>query len=161
MTMLAAIALLGLAGGGANAGESAPAPAPQPPPQDEGIVRNVERKVENSGLAKTRLLHPIAKALGVAADPGKTADFVVNARPAGEEDYIPVGRVEAEHSIKVKSAAELKAMEADFDSVKTQHDALRSAFPPAAKAVAEAAKAAKAKKPKAPASAQSAPAAPQ
>ena len=54
----------------------------------------------------------------------------------------------------------LKAMEADFDSVKTQHDALRSAFPPAAKAVAEAeaAKAARAKKPKAPAAAQTAPA---
>jgi hypothetical protein len=135
----------------ARAGEATPAPVAAP--QDEGVVRSVERKIENSGLAKTRLLHPIAKALGVAADPGQAADFVVKARPAEEEDYIPVGRPEAEHSIKVKSAAELKAMEADFDSVKTQHDALRSAFPPAVKALAEAeaAKAAKAKKPKKPA----------
>jgi hypothetical protein len=151
---LAAIATLALALplASARAGDAA---TPAPAPQDEGIVRSVERKIENSGVAKTRLFHPLAKALGVAADPGQAADFVVNARPAEEEDYIPVGRPEVEHSVKVKSAAELKAMEAEFNSVKTQHDALRSAFPPAVKAVAEAeaARAAKAKKPKNPAAA--------
>jgi hypothetical protein len=77
----------------------------------------------------------------------------VKARPASEEEYISVGRIEADHPIKAKTPAQLKAMETEFDAVKTQHDTLRSAFPPAAKALAEAqaAKAAKAAKPKKPA----------
>src|SRR6202035_2031162 len=104
---------------GAGADDSAPAPAAPP---DQGIVQDISRKVENVGLAKSRLVHPLAKVLGIGADPGAAADFVVKARPAGEEEYIPVGRVEAEHSIKVKTAAELKAMESEFDSVKTRHD---------------------------------------
>ena len=132
--------------GAAWAGDSTPAPAP---PQ-EGAVQSVTRKIESAGVARNAYVHPLAKMLGVATDPAPAADFVVKARPAGEEDYIPVGHAEAEHSIKPKTPAQLKAMEAEFDQVKTRHDALRATFPPAVKAVAdaEAAKAAKANKPK-------------
>jgi len=134
--------------------------APPAPPPDKGSARSLSERVENFGVARNPYVRPLAKALGVAADPGTPADFVVKSRPPGGEEYIPVGRKEAEHPRKVKTPAELKAMQADFDGVKVQHDAIRATFAPAVKAVAdaEAAKAAKAVKPKSaappPASAQ-------
>lgn len=112
----------------ARAGQDAPA---NPPPND-GVIKEVLKKV------------------GLAVDPGPPADFVLKSRPAIPGDYVPVGRKPYEHPIKAKTADELKALEADLDKVKTQHDAIRSGFPPAAKAMAEAeaAKAAKEGKPK-------------
>jgi hypothetical protein len=131
---------------GARADDSAP---PAPPP-DEGIVQSLSRKVEKFSVTKNPVVHSLATKAGIATDPGAPADFVIKTRPAGEEEFIPVGRVETEHSIKVKTPAELKAMQADFDAVKARHDAIRATFPPAMKAVAdaEAARAAKAAKPK-------------
>ena len=139
---------LGLANAGARADDSAPPPS-QP---DEGIVRSLAKKVESVGVSQNPVARTVAKTIGIATDPGEPADFVVKGRPEGEEDYIPIGRKEFEHPIKAKTPAELKAMQADFDAVKVSHDAIRSTFPPAVKAVAdaEAAKAAKSAKPKKP-----------
>ena len=138
-TLGACLAVLALAllGAGARADDSAP-PA-------EGGIPAVAKKVESFSASKIPAARTIAKKIGIATDPVEPADFVVNARPAGEQDYIPIGRKESEHVVKVKTPAELKALEADFDAVKVRHDALRSTFAPAAKAVAaaEAAKAAK------------------
>jgi hypothetical protein len=136
----ASLAFLGFAllAFGARADDAAPKPAPP----DDGIIKDVMKKV------------------GLAADPGQPEDFVVKARPGGEEDYVPVGRKAFVRGAKAKTPAELKAMEADFDAVQVRHNALRSRFPPAVKAVAaaEAAKAARdanpKKKPAAPASPQ-------
>jgi hypothetical protein len=121
----AALALLAV---GAGADEAAPKPAPP----DDGIVKEVMKKA------------------GLASDSGEPQDFVVKARPGGEEDYVPAGRKAFERKTKAKTPAELKAMEAEFDAVQVRHNALRSTFAPAVKAVAaaDAAKAAKDAKPK-------------
>jgi hypothetical protein len=127
-----AILALAIAGEAARADDSAPLAAPS----NEGAVQSFAKKVETFHASQ------------VPTDPGEPADFVVNSRPAVEGDFIPIGRKETEHTIKIKTPAEIKAMEADFDTVKVRHDALRSTFAPAVKAVAdaEAAKAAKAAK---------------
>ena len=59
----------------------------------------------------------------------------------------PSSRTPPEPPGKVKVAKEVKAIDSDLEAIAKQHDALRAAFPPSAKAVAdaEAAKAAKAK----------------
>lgn len=125
-----------------SAPTSAPDGAPAAAPPDDGIIKNIAKKV------------------GLATDPGEPQDFVVKARPAGPEDYVPVGRKAFVRGIKAKTPAELKAIEADLEAVRARHDAVRSTFAPAMKAVAdaEAAKAAKAdkskKKPPQPASPQ-------
>lgn len=144
--LLAALAAFAIAPGVARADDAAPPAAPP----DEGIVRSLARKVESLGVAGNPYVHPVARMMGIAVDPAPPADFVVKARPGVEEDYLSVGSKRTERSIKPKTAAELKAMETEFDQVKTRHDALRSTFAPAVKAVAEAeaAKAAKAAKPK-------------
>jgi hypothetical protein len=50
------------------------------------------------------------------ADPGHVPDFVEKSRPAGEHDFLPLTAPETERRTKRKSAAELKAMEADLES---------------------------------------------
>jgi hypothetical protein len=129
-----AVLALALSGLSVCADEAAPAA----PPADEGMVRNLVKKVETFHASKIAPTRTIAKTLGIATDPAEPADFVVNTRPAGEQDFIPIGRKETEHPIKVKTPAQLKAMESVFDGVKTRHDALRSTFAPAVKAVADA-----------------------
>jgi len=98
------------------------------------------------------VLKSAAKVGGFATDVDPPADFVLKSRPASE-DYVPIFRPEFVRPHKAKTPAELKALEADFGAVQTRHDAMRSAFPPAAKAVAarKAEQAAKAKPKKLPA----------
>jgi hypothetical protein len=105
------LAFLALLSPGARAGDAVP-------PSD-GIVKELLKKA------------------GMATDPAPAQDFVVKARPEAQEDYISVGRKEPERKFKAKTAAELKAMEAEFAGVQTRHDALRSQFPPAVKAMAD------------------------
>ncbi|MGA2794327.1 MAG: hypothetical protein ABSE69_12500 [Roseiarcus sp.] len=121
----------------ASAPDSAPTSAPDSAPAaapDDGITKNIAKKV------------------GLATDPGQPQDFVVKARPAGAQEYIPVGRKGFVREIKVKTPEELKAIEADLEAVRARHDTLRSTFAPAMKAIADAAaaKAAKADKSKKP-----------
>jgi hypothetical protein len=49
------------------------------------------------------------------ADPGPMRDFVEKSRPSGESAYIPLRAPEVERHAKPKTAAELKAMEAELD----------------------------------------------
>jgi hypothetical protein len=118
----------------AAAPSNAPDNAPAAAPADEGIIRN------------------IAKKAGLATDPGEPQDFVVKTRPAGAQEYVPVGRKGFVRDIKVKTPEQLKALEEEFEAVRARHDALRSTFAPAVKAVADAAaaRAAKADKSKKP-----------
>ena len=145
-TLKAGLVVLALAmmGAAARADDSAPPAAPP----DEGGVQSLAKKVETFHASQIPAAKTLATKIGIATDPGEPADFVVNSRPAVEGDFIPIGRKETEHTIKIKTPAEIKAMEADFDTVKVRHDALRSTFAPAVKAVdaADAAKAAKAAK---------------
>jgi hypothetical protein len=96
--------------------------------------------------AQDSLLRSIARSAGLVADPAPPADFVLTSRPAADEPPIPVFKTPEEPPSKVMSKAELKAMDADLDSAGKRHDKIRAAFPPAAKAEAEAARKAKAGK---------------
>ncbi len=91
------------------------------------------------------------KLLGFATDPPKAPDFVIQSRPKGDLDYIPVFQSPPEPANPALTGDQLKAMKGELDSSQKHMDALRSAYPPAAKAVAE--QQAASKKPKADAAA--------
>ena len=80
--------------------------------------------------------HPVdsvLRALDLKTDPGPPADFVKEARPEGESDFVPVGEQHPTRSVKVKTPAELKAMEAELDAARLQHDKISGRKPPAPK----------------------------
>ncbi len=69
----------------------------------------------------------------------------MQSRPAQQPASIPAFTTPAEPPGTIKTAKELEAMDSDLEAVGKRHDALRAAFPPSAKAVADAAAAKKAK----------------
>ncbi len=101
-------------------------------------------------------LKSVMKLLGFATDVGPSAGFVQDSRPAKEGDYIPIFQPPPEPKRPVLNNKQLNAMKGDLNSVEKQADNLRSAFPPSAKAMADA-KAAEAKKAAAKAANPSAP----
>jgi hypothetical protein len=90
-------------------------------------------------------LHSLAKGLGFATDVDPPPDFVQQSRPAQPAAEIPVFNPPDEPPGKAKSAKEVQAIDDDLESIAKSHDALRAAYPPAAKAVAAAAAEKKAK----------------
>jgi hypothetical protein len=78
-----------------------------------------------------------AKLLGFATDVAPPADFVVKSRPTSDLDYIPVFQPPPEPALPALKDVDLKAVKTDLDSLQKRHDALRQAYPPAAKALAE------------------------
>ena len=85
------------------------------------------------------------KLMGFATDVAPPADFVLQSRPKGDLDYIPVFQPPPEPAKPALSDKELKAMQGELDSVQKRDDAVRQAYPPAVKAAAEEAAAKKAK----------------
>lgn len=87
------------------------------------------------------------KIVGFATDVNPPPSFVQQSRPATPAPSIPAFNKSPEPPATAKSAKEVDDISSDLEAVSKQHDALRAAFPPSAKAVAdaEAAKAAKAK----------------
>ena len=83
------------------------------------------------------ILKQAFKVFGFATDVGAPADFVTKTRPGADPDYIPVFQPPPEPARPTLKDPDLKAMKTDLDGVEKQHDALRQAFPPAAKALAE------------------------
>ena len=77
------------------------------------------------------------KVFGFATDVGPPADFVAKTHPSGDLNYIPVFQPPPEPSRPPLKEPDLKAMKSDLEGVAKQHDAIRQAFPPAAKAMAE------------------------
>ena len=64
--------------------------------------------------------HPmdsVLKMLNLKADEGKPLDFVEKTRP-GSVDYVPVGKKHPDRVIKPKTAAEVKASEAELDGAR-------------------------------------------
>jgi len=92
-------------------------------------------------------LKSAAKIFGFATDVGPPADFVIQSRPKGDLNYIPVFQPPPEPARKALDAKQLSAVKGDLDSVEKRDEALRRAFPPSEKAatVQEPAKQAKAK----------------
>ena len=85
------------------------------------------------------------KMMGFATDVAPPADFVLQSRPKGDLDFIPVFQPPPEPAKPALSDKELKAMKGELNSVQKRDDAVRQAFPPAVKAAAEEAAAKKAK----------------
>jgi hypothetical protein len=83
------------------------------------------------------LLKQGAKLLGFATDVAPPADFVAKSRPPGDVDFIPVFQPPPEPARPAMKANDLKSLNGDLESVRKQADALRRAYPPAAKALAE------------------------
>ena len=87
----------------------------------------------------------LMRGMGLATDVDPPPDFVVQSRAAQQPASIPPFTTPAEPPGTVKTDKELEAMDSDLEAAGKTHDALRAAFPPAAKAVADAAAAKKAK----------------
>ena len=77
------------------------------------------------------------KILGFATDVAPPADFVLQSRPQGDLDFIPIFQPPPEPAKPALNDKELKAVRGDLDSVEKGHDSLRKGFPPSAKALAE------------------------
>jgi hypothetical protein len=90
-----------------------------------------------SAQQQDTILKQAFKIFGFATDVAPPADFVAKTRPPGDLDYIPVFQPPPEPARPVLKNDDLKSMKGDLDGVQKQHDALRQAFPPAAKAMAE------------------------
>ncbi len=101
----------------------------------------------SAGLAQQgdSLLKSAMKMMGFATDLGPPADFVLQSRPKGDLDFIPVFQSPPEPAKPKLSDKELQAIKGDLDSIEKRDDATRQAFPPAVKAMAEEAAAKKAK----------------
>ncbi len=96
-------------------------------------------------------LKSVMKAMGFATDLAPPADFVLQSRPNGDLEYIPVFQPSPEPARPALSDKQLQAVKGDLDSVQKRDDAIRQAFPPAARAIAQEAAARRAKsKPAAP-----------
>ena len=61
------------------------------------------------------------KMMNLKADEGKPVDFVEKTRP-GSTDYVPVGKQHPVRTIKPKSAADVKAMEAELDGARLKQE---------------------------------------
>jgi hypothetical protein len=93
--------------------------------------------VEVYGQQQDSILKQAFKVFGFATDVAPPVDFVNKTRPGSDPGYIPVFQSPPEPARPTLKTDELKAMKSDLDGVGKQHDALRQAFPPAAKAMAE------------------------
>ncbi|MGB7975891.1 MAG: hypothetical protein WCF81_16430 [Roseiarcus sp.] len=100
------------------------------------------------------ILKQAFKVFGFATDVAPPADFVNKTRPGADPDYIPVFQPPPEPARPALKSDQLKAVKSDLDTVGKQHDTLRQAFPPAAKAMAEQQAAQKKPKSNAPAAQQ-------
>lgn len=87
----------------------------------------------------------LMRGVGLATDVDPPPDFVLQSRAAQQPASIPPFTTPTEPPGTVKTEKELEAVDSDLEAAGKSHDALRAAFPPAAKAVAEAAAAKKAK----------------
>jgi hypothetical protein len=83
------------------------------------------------------LLKNGAKLLGFATDVAPPADFVQKSRPAGDLNFIPVFQPPPEPARPALKSPDLKTLQGDLETSRKQADALRRAYPPAAKAIAE------------------------
>ena len=74
-------------------------------------------------------LKSVLGAVGMATDPPPARDFVRQSRPR-DMGFIPVGVRRPDRGTKVKSVAELQAMEASLEAERLRHDRLSGRPPP-------------------------------
>jgi hypothetical protein len=90
-----------------------------------------------SAQQQDNILKQAFKVFGFATDTPPSANFVAKTRPSGDLDYIPVFQPPPEPARPLLKGDQLKAIKSDLNSVDQRDDALRRAFPPAARAMAE------------------------
>lgn len=90
-------------------------------------------------------LKSVLKIVGFATDTDPPPDFVKQTRPAQPPATIPAFAKPPEPQGTAKSADEVKDINDDLEAISKRDDALRAAFPPSAKAMADAAAAKEAK----------------
>jgi hypothetical protein len=90
-----------------------------------------------SAQQQDSILKQAAKVAGFATDVAPPADFVAKTRPTSDLDYIPVFQPPPEPARPLLKSDQLKAMQSDLEGVSKEHNTIRQAFPPAAKALAE------------------------
>ena len=83
------------------------------------------------------IFHAVARHAGLASAQPDMPDFVRQSRPETLGDYVPVFQAPEEPTSTLKTKADFQKMNDDLDKIDKQHDALRSAFPPSAQAMAE------------------------
>src|SRR5579871_4331253 len=83
------------------------------------------------------VLKNVMKLMGFATDTAPPADFVQQSRPKGDLNFIPVFQPPPEPARSRLDDKQLQAVKSDLDSLQKRDDALRQAFPPSAKAVAD------------------------
>jgi hypothetical protein len=71
--------------------------------------------------ADTNPVRDVALSTGVSTPAAKPADFVEKSRPE-DLDYQPVGMIPPNRSRAAKTAAEVKAAEAEMDQARTQNE---------------------------------------
>ena len=109
-----------------------------------GMLAASASKAQNAPQPESPV-RSLMRGVGLATDVDPPPDFVMQSRPAQEPASIPPFTTPPEPPGAIKTAKELEATDSDLQAAEKSHDALRAAFPPAAKALAEAAAAKKAK----------------
>lgn len=79
----------------------------------------------------------IAESLGLAVPAATPPPFVTELRPTGDLPWIPVFTPPPEPKIAKLTPQQLRAQQGELDGANKAHDAIRNAFPPSAKALAE------------------------
>jgi hypothetical protein len=85
--------------------------------------------VAGTARAEDSFFDSLAKSAGLMATPPDPPDFIKSSRPKTEPTSIPVFAAPDEPRSKVKSAAELKAMDADLERSSHEQDAIRPKAP--------------------------------
>jgi hypothetical protein len=80
--------------------------------------------------AATNPLADLARAAKLVPDPVEPKDFVKRTRPA-TTDFLPIGIVPKAHDLKVKTPAEVKAMEQELDNARAVQDRIAGRKPAA------------------------------
>jgi hypothetical protein len=79
--------------------------------------------------APTNPLADLARAAKLVPDPVEPKDFVKKTRPAST-DFLPIGIVPKARDVKVKTPAEVKAMEQELDQARAVQDRIAGRKPP-------------------------------
>ena len=77
----------------------------------------------------------VLKMLNLKTDVGRAPDFVEASRPKAKPDFISIGTSHPTRPVKVKSAIELKAAEAELDAARVKQDKLAGRTPQESKPV--------------------------
>jgi len=86
--------------------------------------------IGEDALAPANPLADLARAAKLVPDPVEPKDFVKKTRPANT-DFLPIGMIPKARDLKVKTPAEVKAMEQELDNARAAQDRIAGRRPTA------------------------------